>query len=258
MRARKELGVSRLKIRYAAYSRGTYCSNRSASRQCVPSFKFLWPSKTVPFVLSVSNSSLSGAKVQVCDMRRTWPRVRIFKGNVVWLPSALATVSVAGKTFVLFGLRSLLTILKSAVNVNSSGVSDENSARPSAVFLRSARVASSGHAAAGSLGAFAFGGAGAAVRCCAEPTADNIPDSSNAAKPNAPLRNHPFIAASLKKPFARQSYLCWMVWNQAAPKKSRELMRGGGDGCSVSGARTRHTFQIFPRMEYSDGSHSTS
>src|SRR5205807_1446049 len=108
-RARNERGVKRLKIRYAAYSRGTYCSNKSASRQCVPSLTFLCPSKTVPFVFSVSNSRRSGAKLHVCTMRRTCPRVRMFRGKVVDVPSLLATVSVAGNTFLLFGLRSLFT-----------------------------------------------------------------------------------------------------------------------------------------------------
>ena len=118
----------------------------------------------------------------------------MFNGNVAWLPSALATVIVAGKTFVLFGLRSLFTVLKSALSVNSSGVSAPNSARPSAAFFLSAIVASSGNGALASLGVFA--GAGAAFRCCAEPATENAPESSTATMPYVPNLTPTFITAS--------------------------------------------------------------
>src|SRR5215471_3583975 len=117
----------------------------------------------------------------------------MFSGKVV-----SPTVNVAGKTFVLFGLRSLFTVLKSAVSVNSSGVSVEKSGRDSAAAFRDASVASSGNGALGSFAALpdALADAGAAVLCCAEPATDNTPAISTATIPYVPILNPAFIPAS--------------------------------------------------------------
>ena len=181
MRARNERGVSKLKILIdGVFARHVLLEEvRVAAMRAELQVLVAFEDGALAFSPH-RNSSRSGANVQVCDMRRTWPRVRMFSGNVAWLPSALATVIVAGKTFVLFGLRSLFTVLKSAVSVNSSGVSLAKSARPSAAFLLGNR----GLVGERRVGVFrCFRRCRSAVRCCAEPATDNTPEISTATNP---------------------------------------------------------------------------
>src|SRR5262245_40782673 len=123
----------------------------------------------------------------------------MFSGNVV-----SPTVIVAGKTFVLFGLRSLFTVLKSAVSVNSRGASVEKSGRDSAVTFLDASVASSGNGALGSFAALADAGA---AFCCAEPATDNTQEISTATIPYVQILNPASIPAS-QRHHCGQSYVC--------------------------------------------------
>src|SRR6478672_4772544 len=73
-RTRKLIGVSRLYIRYAAYSSSTYCWNEGELRQWVTSFSFFCPANSDVAGGGAVKSTRSGGKSQVSDVRRVIPR----------------------------------------------------------------------------------------------------------------------------------------------------------------------------------------